>query len=138
MAEKKYLSREDILGAKDIETIELHVPEWGGVIMLRSLTGKQKDNFEGSVLVRGKKPGEVSVNPRRLRVKLIIAHIVDKDGKPVFNDSNEDIELIAGKGSYAIDRIFKKCQEISGMGDDQIEALEEGLEDAQGGDSPSD
>ena len=43
--ERKFLSAEDILAAEDIETVDVLVPEWGGTVKLRSLSGKEAEKF---------------------------------------------------------------------------------------------
>ena len=50
MSDKKILSKADILRADDIKTIEVAVPEWGGSVLLRGLTGRERDLFEESIL----------------------------------------------------------------------------------------
>ena len=45
----KYLCRETILNANDIKTEEVNVPEWGGVVLVKSLTGSEKDKYEQSI-----------------------------------------------------------------------------------------
>ena len=46
------LSREDILKAEDLPTEEVPVPEWGGSVLVRGLTGRERDLFETSMMVR--------------------------------------------------------------------------------------
>ena len=46
------LSRDDILKAEDLTTEEVDVPEWGGTVLVRGLTGRERDEFEASVMVR--------------------------------------------------------------------------------------
>ena len=40
------LSKDAILAAKDTDVHEVDVPEWGGSILLRSMTGAQRNNYE--------------------------------------------------------------------------------------------
>ena len=41
-----YLTRDAILEAEDIETEEVAVPEWGGNVLVRGLSGTQRDIWE--------------------------------------------------------------------------------------------
>lgn len=43
------LSREQILGCSDIPTEIVKVPEWGGEVMVKGLTGSQRDWLEMSI-----------------------------------------------------------------------------------------
>jgi len=52
MAEdKKALTKEQILGASDIEIEKVDVSEWGGFVYVKGMTAKQRDDFEASILV---------------------------------------------------------------------------------------
>ena len=44
------LTREQILKADDMTTERVPVPEWGGEVLVKSLTGRQRDEFEGSMI----------------------------------------------------------------------------------------
>ena len=44
------LTKEQILRVKDIETRKVNVPEWGGDVMVRSLTGAERDYFESKLV----------------------------------------------------------------------------------------
>ena len=46
------LTREQVIEANDAETVEIEVPEWGGSILLRSMTGKQRNDYEFWALQR--------------------------------------------------------------------------------------
>ena len=45
-----YLSREEILSVHDIVTEEVDVPEWGGIVRVRGMSGVQRDAFEASLI----------------------------------------------------------------------------------------
>ena len=133
MANKKMLGREDILGAKDIEFEEVHVPEWGGHVRVKGLTAKEGDDFEESVLIRDGK--DFDVNPRGLRAKLVAITAVDAEGNLLFTE--KDVEELGKKSRAALDRVFKESQKLSGIGEKEMDALEADLEAAQAGDSVS-
>ena len=44
---KKFLSQQDILQAKDLETVEVEVPEWGGWLLLQEISAGDRDWLEG-------------------------------------------------------------------------------------------
>ena len=45
-----YLSRDAILQREDIKTEDVEVPEWGGTVRVRGMTGVQRDAFEASLI----------------------------------------------------------------------------------------
>ena len=42
-----YLSRDAILQREDIKTEDVEVPEWGGTVRVRGMSGVQRDAFRG-------------------------------------------------------------------------------------------
>ena len=43
------LTKDQILKSDDLPSEEVSVPEWGGSVMVRSMTGYERDQFEQSV-----------------------------------------------------------------------------------------
>ncbi len=54
------LTKDDILGADDLATEDVEVPEWGGCVRVRALTGTERDAFEAAMF-RMPKPGKKGV-----------------------------------------------------------------------------
>lgn len=118
----KILSRDDILGADDRQIRTVAVPEWGGEVLVRGLTGAERDRYEESLWVgRGKNR---KLNWTNARAKLVAASVVGEDGKPLF--TQRDVEALGAKSSAALDRIYSVAQELSGVTDgDMDEMLDE-------------
>jgi hypothetical protein len=110
------LSKDAIFAAKDTDVHEVEVPEWGGTILLRSMTGEQRNNYE--YWAHQQSQAE-SPDYRGIRERLIICCAVDDDGSPLFGD--EDLAALASKNSEVIDRLHDKCQEICGMDSNALE-----------------
>ena len=114
------LSRDEILKVDDIRYEEVEVPEWGGTVRVRGMSGAERDAFEGSVVEqRGKK---TAVNTRNLRAKLVAKSIVDGAGKRIFDDG--DVEALGQKSAAALNRVFEVAQRLSGLSDEDMEELE--------------
>jgi hypothetical protein len=114
-----YLSRDQILAVQDLEEKVVDVPEWGGQVLVRGLTGAQRDAYEKSMLEGKGKNREI--NMVNARAKLVAASIVGEDGKPLF--SQNDVEALGKKSSKALNRIFEVATEISGIGEEELEEL---------------
>ena len=113
------LSRQAILDAKDLPTQTVEVPEWNGSVIVRTLTGEERDNLEATTLVqKGKK---MSVNLSNFRARLVSLSVVDQQGKAIFTES--DVELLGKKSAIALDRVAKVAQELSGLKEDDVEKL---------------
>lgn len=128
----KFLSRDAILTASDIVTEVVEIPEWGGAVFVRSMTGKERDEFEESILVdkkertsRGGTRLTRQASLHNFRAKLAARVTYDADGNRLFSD--QDASKLGEKNSGALQRIVAKAQELSGMTDEDVEDLVEEL-----------
>lgn len=110
------LTRDEILAARDLATISVDVPEWGGVVHLRPLTGRERDKFETETLAKGEGNETVDV-----RARLVVAMACDEDGVLLF--SPEDVDAVAAKSGRALDRLFPRAAKLSGMSKSDIADL---------------
>lgn len=131
---KALLTREKILAADDMRQERLEVPEWGGDVIVRGLTGEQRDRFENSLWKgRGKQRIVVSTN---MRAKFVALSVVDDKGKLLFSPA--DVLALSAKSAKGLDRIFAKAQELSGISDEDVAELEGNLGSGPTEDSTSD
>ena len=128
------LSRDDILKAQDIKIELVEVPEWGGQVYVKGMTGTERDAFESSIVqTRGKNS---SVNMVNIRAKLAAQTICDEAGERLFSDA--DIRALGKKSANALQRVFDVAQKLSGITSDDVEELAGELENSPFEDSPSD
>jgi hypothetical protein len=129
-----YLTRDQILKVDDIQFEDVQVPEWGGAVRVRGLTGAQRDELEASVVEqRGRK---TRVNLQNLRAKLVAMAAVDEQGKRVFSDG--DVAALGQKSAAALQRVFDAAQRLSGLSDQDIEELTKNSASGQSAASTSD
>lgn len=127
------LSRDLIFGASDIRTEVVDVPEWGGSVMVRGMTGAERDSFERSMVeIKGT---ETKMTWTNMRAKLVCRTAVDGSGKRIFKD--EDATMLGTKSAAAINRVFKVAQRLSGLADDDVEELTTSLKETPSEDSGS-
>ena len=122
-----YLSKSDILEAKDIESEVVKVPEWGGEVRVDGLSLADKDQWTDSIMSDGK------VNMIGATARLCALCIRGEDGKPLF--TMKDITALSKKSAAALDRIFQVAQKLSGIGQDEIEETVKNSEKTQTDDS---
>jgi hypothetical protein len=128
------LTRDAILAADDIRTETVEVPEWGGSVIVKGMTGQQRDSFEEAITAqRGK---DYVVNFRNFRSKLIVRCVVDENGVQLFGPT--DVEALGKKSAAALQRVFKVAQKLSGLGDDEVEELTRELGEDQSAGSGTD
>lgn len=110
------LDRQAILEADDKRIEKVDVPEWGGHVFVRTLTGAERDAFERDWTGAD---GQVNAN---FRAKLAARAICFEDGKRVFADG--DVGPLGEKSSAALDRVFAVAIRLNGLTKDDVEELE--------------
>jgi len=127
------LTRADIESANDIRTESVDVPEWGGAVAVRQLTGAERDAFEAG-LVRTTPDGKREADLTSMTAKLVAACLVDGvTGDRLFCDA--DVERLANKSATALRRVFEAAQRLNGMGAKAVEDVEKNSATGQSGSS---
>lgn len=117
----KTLTRDAILTSPDIKTEIVEVPEWGGSVCVKALTGTERDAYETS-LIRINKDGSRQARWDNIRAKLCAFAICDPETKAALF-SPGDIEILGTKSASALDRVFDVAQRLSGMGAQDVAVL---------------
>jgi len=110
------LTKDQILNSDDLVKELVTVPEWGGDVYVRTLTGTERDLFESKIM--GKNGG---VNMQDLRARLCSLTITGEDGERLFEES--DIKALGKKSAKALSRVFNVAQELNKISDDDVEEL---------------
>lgn len=112
-----FLTKEQIFAANDLKTEKVNIPEWGGDVFVKTLTGAERDKFEKTIF-------NIDTNKRtfeNMRAKLVVAVTVDKDGNQIFTE--EDIPALGKKSSHALDLIFDVGQRLSGITKEDVDDM---------------
>lgn len=137
--ELKLLTRDDILGADDRATEVVPVPEWGGAVTVKALSGTERDKYQAGFYTFG--PNDkggmriTTINNQNSMARLVAASIVDGDGKRLFNEV--DVLALGDKSALALERVNDVAMRLSGLTPQTMEALKEGLKETQNGSSGS-
>jgi hypothetical protein len=127
------LDKNAILTADDVVKELVNVPEWGGDVYVKGMTGAERDGFEASIIqMRGR---DANVNFKNIRAKLASLTICDESGKRLFTD--DDVISLSKKSAVALQRIFPIAQRLSGIGEADVKELAEGLKENPTVDSAS-
>ncbi|KVG31453.1 hypothetical protein WJ30_14925 [Burkholderia diffusa] len=131
------LNRAAILAANDLATVTVDVPEWGGAVIIRSMTGAQRDAYETSLMTKDMS-GRYTIDTENMRAKLVIFTAVDETGTPLFTP--DDLSALVGKNAAVIERLFVAAQRINGLSKDAVADAEKnsvsGQPDASASGSP--
>jgi len=97
------LGRDDILAAKDEQVEEVDVPQWKGSVFVRTMTGKEREEFEE----------RMAKSSAKGRAYLVAFTLCDETGARLFADA--DIEALQAKNGAALDRIARRALVVNGL-----------------------
>jgi len=121
------LSKAAILAAKDTKLSEaLPVPEWGGEVRIKTLSGTERDAFEDAYAENKMKA---------FRCRFLVLTLSDDKGQRLFEDG--DVAELGKKSSVVINRLFEAAWKHNAFTDEAVESLGEGSPDGQSGGSIS-
>jgi hypothetical protein len=129
-----FLSADAILGTDDVKFEDVDIPEWGGTVRVRSLTGTDRDAFEASN--REFRGGELVFNPENQRAKLVARSLINPEtGERLFTDLQ--IGQLGLKNAAVLDRLYEVAARLSGLAASSDEDAEGNSEAAPSGGSGS-
>jgi hypothetical protein len=112
------LTAEKILKTEDIsQPQKVHIPEWGGDVYVRVMTGVERDRWELSAQSSIDKPATANV-----RASLCAVTICDEKGKRLFTDNQA--AALGAKSAVALNRVYEVSKRINRLTDEDIEELE--------------
>jgi len=111
------LSAEDILSSKDDSLEKVSVPEWGGDVFVRTMTGGERDSWELYASKQMERANNVNI-----RAKLACLCLCDENGKRLFGDGQ--VDALGKKSAKALDRVYSAALELNKLTDEDIEQLE--------------
>ena len=112
------LTAKEILDANDRGELEMvTVPEWGGDVFLRVMSGCDRDSYEASqIKMVGK---QLTMDLANKRANLIVRCVCDDKGTRLFSDAQA--AGIASKNAQVLDRIYRVALRINALEDDAVE-----------------
>jgi hypothetical protein len=108
------LTRDAILKKDDLKKETVAVPEWGGEIIIASMTGAMRDAWEQSLIAD-------KSNMDNIRAKLLLATAIDESGNSLFE--KDDLVALGKKSSAALDRCIKVAQRLNRLTQTDLDDL---------------
>lgn len=118
------LTRDDILAVSDLKIERVDVPEWGGDVCVKGMSGMDRDRFEASLVER--KNGRNKINLDNVRARICAYTVCDESGKLLFSEA--DIEALGKKSASALTRIFAVAQRLSGITESDVQEMTDNLQ----------
>jgi len=120
----KQLTRKEILETKDFRLEPVEVPEWGGVVYVKTMSGEERDRFEDELIKRRDDKTGIPSSVVGLKVLIVSLTACDAEGKRLFGGDGDEKKL-AAKSAAAIDRLWEVAQKMSHLSDEAVEELTE-------------
>jgi len=106
------LTRDQILAASDRPIEAVDVPEWGGTVHVKTMSGSQRDRFEAEFTKdRGKD----------IRARLAAYALCDEAGNGLFSEA--DIKALGEKSTAALQRVFDVALRLNAVSTADIDEL---------------
>jgi len=116
------LSKQAIVSANDLKVEFTDVPEWGGEVGLRVMSGAARDKFDAWMMQRVKpiNPADDPTDPKTKRTMdtqgmrsfLLSLTLCDENGVLLFEN---DVATLDAKSAPVLNTLFDKAQQINGL-----------------------
>lgn len=124
-----------ILAIDDIVFEEVSVPEWKLRVLVRGMTGSERDAFEQTIMRGSGRERELNlVNARARFVSRCIVH--PETHKRLFTP--QQVDALGRKSSAALQRIYEVAMRLSALTETDIEDLGKNSDSDQSDDFTSD
>ena len=114
------LGKNEILNIDDSQWEEIDVPEWGGQVRVRGLSGDEVDKYEASLMRLRKGKPDLAIQSATAR--LVAWCLVDENNSRLFINEDE-VKALGKKSGRALQRCFDKAAELSGLRPGDVEAM---------------
>lgn len=119
----RLLTRADILAAQDMRSEAVAVPEWGGAVLVRGLSGRARDSLEGRFSDERGRTDRSKMGD--FRAAFVAQTAIDEEGALLFSEA--DIKALGEKSSIALQRVFEVAIRLSAARPDDIDGIADDL-----------
>lgn len=117
------LSADEITQATDHRYEDVPVPEWGGDVRIRSMSGTDRNAYQSETVVIGANGRPQGINLRDQYARLLSRCIVDEQGRRIFV-TEKQIKALGAKDAAVLERLVKVAKRVSGLGEGALEDAE--------------
>lgn len=135
--ENAVFSKDDFLGQDDLETRDIIMDKFGfkpkpghkeAIVRIRLMDGHGRDSFEALISsLTEQKDGKFVIKSMK-DVKVTLLSLCVVDGKNDLMFTQEELSQINSKNSAAIDHLFKECQDLNKLTDDDVDDMVKNFE----------
>lgn len=123
------LSKSAIIGAADLKHEDVDVPEWGGTVRVRTMTGTERDEFRAATA----RDGGIPIS--EFSAALLATTIIDASGARLF--TLDEMAVLRAKSATSLDALTAVAMRLSGLGANAVKDAAKNSESTQSDDSGS-
>jgi hypothetical protein len=123
------VTRDSIKAFKGKPLVPVEVPEWGGTVYLRIMSGAERDAFEDETYRINGKVAEL--NRKNFRARLLVRCLCNSSGSPLYSPA--DAAELGQQPADILDRLATMASEINGMSAKDVESLAKNSDAAPSG-----
>lgn len=125
------LNKDQILEADDLKKEVVPVPQWGGEVIVKTLTA-----IEWQKLIQSFRAMKEEITDEYLKVKVLVATVCDESGNCIFGE--DDIIKLGKKSGATIEKVFSVASKLNRLLASDLEELEKNLETTRSNDLHTD
>lgn len=115
----KILTAEEILAATDSKLEYVDVPEWGGRVGVKVMSGTERDAYEAAAYrLREGNPADKASFFQHARARLVAATACNEKGELLF--TMRQLVALGAKSANALDIVFEKAQRLNKLGAEDV------------------
>jgi hypothetical protein len=127
------LDKGALLKATALPRETVYVKELGGALIIQGMSGKQRDEWESSLVKQRRNRREIDT--RNVRARLVARCLVNEDGSRMFGD--EEADLLGDVRVDVLSQLFTVAQRLSGVSDEDVDELGKSSGATAGSGSPT-
>jgi hypothetical protein len=109
------LTLDAILAADQLKFEDVAVPEWGGTVRVRAMTGAERDAIGAVLADKTKSPNFGSL----YAASVTATCVVGEDGAPLFG--LDKIEVLRARSVAALDRVYQAAMRLNSASVEDVE-----------------
>lgn len=127
------LTKDQIKAAQDLRRERVEVPEWGGYLFIRRMTGAERDDWENDAADRADAEARLARSEKRpydwkrvaamTRARVVAWTACDDEGNAIFGKTEADVVALSEKSGDVLDRLFTVAMGINGLSRRDVEDI---------------
>lgn len=106
------LSKDAIKQVSDYKVEKVSVPEWGGDVCIKTLSGTERDAFE---------EGYSEQKMKNFRARFLVLTLCDESGQRLYGD--DEAGELGSKSAVVLNRLFDAAWALNAFRSEDVEAL---------------